>query len=596
MPKKDSRKKKDRRREHDDRSTGSSSSSSSSSPKRRERRKKKHKRKHKTDEYRRDKKRRRRDEKGEALGESCRSAGFHEHEEDEKIREENERQRAAQIENKFGYTQTDNPFNDPNIAQSFVWKKRDETRKESKKTSKHAGDDIDTFEEIEKVRKRRKERELKREEMERIRAEEDRLKEYEKYDEWAQREEHFHLQQQKQRTAIRLVEGREKPIDVLAKNLLLYGSSSSSSDKRKSTQVKYRERYNALEAIETLEIELQEPQFLLKNLKLTELEELLTDIDTFYTLEKEAAADSGGSDENSESFLRYWDSLRLLTQEEIQILKNGGESGSYSTTAKEMSLIFKGQSKEELEAMKQDIESNISKNIEGTLEDASFDLNYWSSVLIQLNVYIANLELSALHSKMLVRQLERLEQRRKELAEMPESERPRPEAPKSDPLGAEKLEQVPPGVADDGSDSVDEELDLSNEIKLATKSYNWSDKYRPRKPRYFNRVRTGFDWNKYNKAHYDEDNPPPKIVQGYKFNIFYPDLIDPMKTPRYSLEPADSDEFCIIRFRAGPPYEDIAFKIINREWDRARKRGFKSTFERGILSLYFNFLQYRYRR
>ena len=29
------------------------------------------------------------------------------------------------------------------------------------------------------------------------------------------------------------------------------------------------------------------------------------------------------------------------------------------------------------------------------------------------------------------------------------------------------------------------------------------------------------------------DNPPPKIVQGYKFNIFYPDLID-KKTWNYS--------------------------------------------------------------
>lgn len=36
----------------------------------------------------------------------------------------------------------------------------------------------------------------------------------------------------------------------------------------------------------------------------------------------------------------------------------------------------------------------------------------------------------------------------------------------------------------------------------------------------------GFDWNMYNKTHYDVDNPPPKVVQGYKFNIFYPDLID----------------------------------------------------------------------
>lgn len=49
--------------------------------------------------------------------------------------------------------------------------------------------------------------------------------------------------------------------------------------------------------------------------------------------------------------------------------------------------------------------------------------------------------------------------------------------------------------------------------------YNWSDKYRPRKPRYYNRVHTGYDWNQYNKKHYDMDNPPPKTVQGYKFNV-----------------------------------------------------------------------------
>lgn len=29
----------------------------------------------------------------------------------------------------------------------------------------------------------------------------------------------------------------------------------------------------------------------------------------------------------------------------------------------------------------------------------------------------------------------------------------------------------------------------------------------------------GFEWNKYNQTHYDTDSPPPKIVQGYKFNV-----------------------------------------------------------------------------
>ena len=87
------------------------------------------------------------------------------------------------------------------------------------------------------------------------------------------------------------------------------------------------------------------------------------------------------------------------------------------------------------------------------------------------------------------------------------------------------------------------------------------DKYKPRKPHYFNRVKTGYDWNKYNQTHYDHENPPPKVVQGYKFNIFYPDLIDRASTPEYFLETCENTEFCVIRFKAGPPYE--VFKFIN---------------------------------
>jgi len=130
-----------------------------------------------------------------------------------------------------------------------------------------------------------------------------------------------------------------------------------------------------------------------------------------------------------------------------------------------------------------------------------------------------------------------------------------------------------------------------------TQTYWWNDKFRPRKPRYFNRVHTGYDWNKYNQTHYDHDNPPPKVVQGYKFNLFYPDLIDRSKTPSYSLHPVDGNPDQVqIRFTAGPPYEDIAFNIVNKEWEYSFKRGFKCTFERGILHLYFNFNRARDRR
>ncbi|XP_031416097.1 cactin [Clupea harengus] len=142
-----------------------------------------------------------------------------------------------------------------------------------------------------------------------------------------------------------------------------------------------------------------------------------------------------------------------------------------------------------------------------------------------------------------------------------------------------------------------DEAQFSVEMPLTGKMYLWADKYRPRKPRFFNRVHTGFEWNKYNQTHYDFDNPPPKIVQGYKFNIFYPDLIDKRSTPQYFLEPSpDNKDFGILRFHAGPPYEDIAFKIVNREWEYSHRHGFRCQFANGIFQLWFHFKRYRYRR
>lgn len=134
---------------------------------------------------------------------------------------------------------------------------------------------------------------------------------------------------------------------------------------------------------------------------------------------------------------------------------------------------------------------------------------------------------------------------------------------------------------------------------------------RLRKPRYFNRVQLGYDWNKYNQTHYTLDAPPPKVVQGYKFHIFYPDLLDPTKSPTYkilredgrkkgqTLAPAGEEDTCIIRFVSpGEPYEDVAFRIVDRDWDYSAKfeRGFRSVFEGGVLSLHFSFKRVYYRK
>lgn len=146
-----------------------------------------------------------------------------------------------------------------------------------------------------------------------------------------------------------------------------------------------------------------------------------------------------------------------------------------------------------------------------------------------------------------------------------------------------------------GFNDNEEAFAAEEDLSLATPS--WANKYKPRKPRYFNRVQMGYEWNKYNQTHYDHDNPPPKVVQGYKFNIFYPDLVDSTKAPTFNIErengrkrgqsfaPAGEDDSCLIRFIAGPPYQDIAFRIVDKEWDYSakRERGFKSSFDKVCL-------------
>ena len=90
-------------------------------------------------------------------------------------------------------------------------------------------------------------------------------------------------------------------------------------------------------------------------------------------------------------------------------------------------------------------------------------------------------------------------------------------------------------------------------------------------------------------------------MQGYKFNIFYPDLLyvctvfsavdrqltqfrDKSKAPTYHIKriPGDFDTQIIV-FTAGPPYEDIAFRIVRRPWEYAHRSGFRSLFDKGVL-------------
>ncbi|XP_031565952.1 cactin-like [Actinia tenebrosa] len=120
-----------------------------------------------------------------------------------------------------GYTNTDNPFGDAHLLETFVWHKKREkqgethlTEEEKRFTDKKR--QMDTRKQLERVRERRTEREremmLREEEKERMQRE----KESEYYSEWEKQEDKFHLNQAKLRSKIRIQDRRAKPIDLLA--------------------------------------------------------------------------------------------------------------------------------------------------------------------------------------------------------------------------------------------------------------------------------------------------------------------------------------------------------------------------------------------
>lgn len=73
----------------------------------------------------------------------------------------------------------------------------------------------------------------------------------------------------------------------------------------------------------------------------------------------------------------------------------------------------------------------------------------------------------------------------------------------SAPSGADlESEALYRAEAEKNMDEEEEIFNLEELIQNPT-TYTWEDKYRPRKPRYFNRVHTGYEWNKYNQTHYE---------------------------------------------------------------------------------------------
>ncbi|XP_014477760.1 PREDICTED: cactin [Dinoponera quadriceps] len=550
------------------------------------------------------------------------------------------------------YTNTDNPFGDGNILSTFVWSKKlgkegllGVGREELEMRNRHKQEE--NKRELEKVKKRRQERELERQQREEEMTMLQRGKEAAQLEQWARQEDQFHLEQARLRSRIRIQDGRAKPIDLLAK----YISAEEEVD-----AVEMHEPYTYLRGLHVKDLEdliedikvykelergknldywnditviVEDELHKLRKLERTEYEvavgrregiheSVAKDVTAIFkgktaaqleALQQQIQAKITGKPEGVD--IGYWESL--LSQLKAHMARARLRDRHQENLRKKLEVLIaeQGVARAESEAesssqvpseplAKQEAEPSTSstaveKNENSQSDDdqeanAADDLLSESFREYESGCYSPSYTpYSQLEPGTIVTQEgddnQRLEYARQQVLSTGRKIQ--------NVLTAEEQAMHREARKNMGSD----EAQFSVESSLEAQIYLWSDKYRPRKPRYFNRVHTGFEWNKYNQTHYDMDNPPPKIVQGYKFNIFYPDLIDKNTTPEYFLTPcADNKDFAILRFHAGPPYEDIAFKIVNREWEYSYKRGFRCQFHNNIFQLWFHFKRYRYRR
>ncbi|KRZ58087.1 Cactin [Trichinella nativa] len=479
------------------------------------------------------------------------------------------------------YSNVDNPFGDPQLMKPFMWQKKYEKEGRMNVTTSELIEEnrirlLENQTELDKIREKRLQREAMKNQLEVLRRE----RENKEFINWIKQENTFHLEQARTRSRIRMREGRAKPIDYLA----TYVSDGEDQD---------------CEHFEFLE-----PTKYAEDLTIRDYEDLLEDIKVY-------------QDYHGEALSQFWSDMATIVQHRLN--QQLAASAPTSTRRQEIHAsvfadieeMLNGKDVEHLLILEQQIQNKLNT------DQSELDVGYWEMVLSLLRLRVSYLRLNEDYERRLKKYKRKREIEPSDVIEITEpvqrtwktltNEEREAETikayregnyspvclnPKSLPQNVVPLEPdhkkydinalrcnlnknnwLDDFIAEAKKGMTSDEATFAVEENIQKeRAYLWSDRFRPRKPRYFNRVHTGFEWNKYNQTHYDLENPPPKIVQGYRFNIFYPDLIEP-KPPKFKVFPCENDpDFCVLKIEAGPPYEDIAFKIVNKEWELSCKR------------------------
>ncbi|KAI1719726.1 conserved mid region of cactin domain-containing protein [Ditylenchus destructor] len=557
------------------------------------------------------------------------------------------------------YTDTNNPFNDSSLTDVFVWNKKLETdgktklsQKEIEKMSRERI--ARNIAEMEELKRSRDARQSAKEDMEFIAREQ----EMRQHGDWRRTEDQFHLNQAKLRSKIRIKEGRAKSIDLLAR-YIAYGEENETNEEFELDDPLSYIKSCGIDDLEDLFADIKVYRVLdgRKHDKFWDDVNIIAQSEIKKIQRKRSENIHSTLHEEVLKIFKgkSYDQLEQLStqiQGKISNAGRGTDVGYWETLMEELHPFMARQRLKETHSKKIQIrlkrireEQKANMNEHEKQNPSIDDMKPSSSSITrpetkpdvhEMEFKMPEMPRGPITIPFDIAELETLDDEAKEqkwqlldanqiefvtlkmfaqgnyspryggedqampgleiLDEIDDERKLNELRAQYDTEGANLTAQESEMMAAAQQNMAKDENAFADEAELGQQTYLWSDKYRPRKPRYFNRVHTGFDWNKYNQTHYDIDNPPPKIVQGYRFNIFYPDLLESTQTPTFQVMECPDPDFAILKFKAGPPYEDIAFKIVNREWEINHKHGYKCQFQNGVLQLWFFFKRYRYRR
>jgi hypothetical protein len=420
----------------------------------------------------------------------------------------------------------------------FVWEKKAQLLGQTKSQAKRAAkaQREANLVEMDKAKLKREARELEMQQriMERDRERRDR--DGDNFETLSRNEQEFSRRQRRQAAVLSINQCRERPADLLARNMLLVRQLEAGGPEvgPDGKPVAALEEFVGAFA--------QDPGEFVTGLSRPDLEEVKRDLPLIlWALEP----------------VDYMRGVLVVCEDALV----GGGATAHLPRQVEAALIesCRNRSRREIASERMDAQRKM-RAADSAAAGGGQEPQYWAAVASRLAVEEARAMVSELHEQLLgkLKRFGRFAH-----------------APPEEPAAAPHMGDAPPHLANHSVPGYMHDELFSEQVDLPTSDPSLI------KPKSWNRIRRAND----RRGH--------PYVAGYRFNIFYPDLV--RGVPSYEVKPKD-DTTDIITFKAGPPYADVAFQVFHGEWKRDQRSAYKSKFEDGQLYLYFDIRRPRYRR